>query len=645
VPTYELVFTAGTATDTVAPTVVLLAPPDSAANIGTNALVSANFNKAINPISVTGSTIALTGDSTTEVPSSIAFTSNYTRVTISPQAPLPAGTQMAIAINGVTSQAGIAVASQTTHFTTAAGPDFAAPYVIQSSVQSGQTNVPVNSVFSLTFSEPMDIGSYNAVDVNVYGGPYPGGVPATVTWSADQTTIFIVPTTALNVGTQYCLESFYMTDISGNPQQNFDICFTASFSSNTTPPTVVNTSPENTEAAVPVNAPVEILFSEPVQPTSIGQITLTTGSSTVAVTPSFSDANQLLTLTPTLPLLASDTTYTITITGVKDTAGNQMTGTVKSTFTTGPTFNLLRPSVVASDPASGETGVGTNVAPHIVFSERLNPLSVVTSSNELYNRGSVELYNSVTGQYVPATVDMSADRLTATITPESALEPNTGYYLYVGYGEYYYDVAGNYGNSYQGYFVTGSGSDTTHATVSTISPANGQTGVPLNAQVIAVMSSQIDPTTITNSAITFTPSGRSAISGTVTLASDGVTLTFAPAVTLSPSTVYTISVSGFNDVGGNTVTAFTSTFTTGITAFGSGSFTLQSTSPLNNATNVSVTSPVTFTMSNLINAASVNPQTVEVCFHACGSEYVAGTFQVSGNTVTFTPIAHSRPTR
>ncbi len=637
VQAYEVTFTAGTATDTAAPTIVSLAPPNSAINIGTNALVSANFNKAINPISVTGSTIALTAGSTTEVPSSIAFSSNYTRVSITPQAPLPASTQMAIAINGVTSQAGVPVASQTTHFTTAAGPNFVAPYVTSSSVQSGQTNVPVNSVFSLTFSEPMDIGSYVPAYVNLYGGPYPSGVPSSVSWSADQSTIFIVPTTALNVGTQYCLESYYMTDLSGNPQQNFAICFTASYTTNTIPPTVVNTSPENTETLVPVNAPIQILFSEPVQPTSIGQITLTTGGNRVAVTPSFSDANQLLTLTPKLPLLASNATYAITITGVEDTAGNRMTGTVTHTFTTGPTFNLLHPSVTVVDPPNGATGVGTNVTPHILFSERLNPLSVVSSSNELYNQGSVELYNNVTRQYVPATVSMSADRLTATITPASALQPNTGYYLFVGYGAYYYDVAGNYGNAYQGYFVTGFSSDTTHASVSTISPANTQTGVPQNAQVIAVMSDDIDPTTVTNSSITVTPSGGSAIAGTVTLASDGVTLTFVPAATLTASTVYKVSVGGFNDVEGNAVTAFTSTFTTGSGAYGSGSFTLLSTSPLNGATNVSVTSPVTFTMSNLINPASVKPQSVEVCFHACGAEYVAGSFSVSGKTVTFTP--------
>jgi hypothetical protein len=628
-------FIAGTAVDNAAPTIVSQAPTDTATNIGTNTSVAVNFNKAINPVSVTGSTIQLSAGSNNEAPSSISFSPDYTRVSIVPQAPLPPSTQMTVAISGVTSEAGKPVATKTTHFTTAAQPDFTAPYVVSSSVLNGQTNVPVNSVFSMQFSKPMDIGSFNAADVNVYGGNYPSGVPAAVSWSADQTAIFIVPNGVLQVGIHYCLESFYMTDLSGNPEQNFNICFTASFTSNTNPPTVVNTSPENTETLVPVNAPVQVLFSEPIQPTSIGLITLKTGANSVAVTQTFTDGNQLLTLTPTATL-AANTSYTLTITGVKDTAGNTMVGTVTNTFTTGPTFDLVGPSVTVADPAPSTTGVGTNVTPRIVFSKRLNPLSVVSSSNELYNNGSVELYDNATNEYVPATVSMSADRLTAILTPSSPLQPNTSYQIYVNYGARYYDVAGNVGNYYNSGFVTGSGSDTGATTVTTLSPANSQTGVPINTQVVAVMSDDIDPTTVTNSSITL-KQGSTNIPGTVTLASDGVTLTFMPNSVLPASALlYNVSVSGFRDTEGNAVTTFNSSFTTGTTGYGNGSFTLVSTSPANNATGVSVTSPVTFTMSNLINAASVNPNTVYVYVNAT-NEVVAGSYSVSGAAVTFTP--------
>ena len=192
-----------------------------------------------------------------------------------------------------------------------------------------------------------------------------------------------------------------------------------------------------------------------------------------------------------------------------------------------------------ADPALSSTGVGTNVAPRIVFNERLNPLSVVSSSNELYNHGSVELYNNATGQYVPATVSMSADRLTATLTPASALQPNTQYSSMSEYGARLLRRCRQHRQFTTSYFVTGSGTDTTPATVSTINPANTQTAVPLNAQIIAVMSDDIDPTTVTNSSITVTPSGGSAIAGTVTLASDGVTLTFVPAAALTAASSIT----------------------------------------------------------------------------------------------------------
>ena len=637
VQAYAFNFTAGTAVDNAAPTIISEAPTNNATNIGTNAALSVSFSKAIDPISVTGSTMKLSAGGTIEVPSTISFSNNNTRVSIVPQAPLPVSTPVTVAINGVTSQSGVPVATTTTGFTTAAGPDFTAPYVTNTSVTSGQTNVPVNSTFSMTFSKPMDIGTLAAdVDnVNVWDSANGNGIPETITWSSDQTTIFFAPSSPLIVGHQYYLSSYGLTDLDGNAQQGFGIGFTTSFVSNSAPPAVLNTSPENSETAVPVNAPVQILFSEPINPTSISQITLKSGGTPVAFTSLFTDANQLLVLTPTLPL-APNSSYSLTITGVADTAGNVLTTTVTTTFTTGPTFDLVHPSVSLVDPSNATTGVGTNVQPRLVFSERLNPLSVVTSSNERYNDGSVALYNNATSLWVPITVGMSADRLTATIVPTSPLQPNTSYEIYVGdQGVAYYDVAGNSGVGFNSSFVTGSGSDTTHATVSTISPTNGQAGVPLNTQVIAVMSDSIDPTTVTNSSITVTPSGGSAIAGTVTLASDGITLTFAPAATLTASTPYSVSVGGFKDAEGNTVTTFPSSFTTGIAS--AGSFTVLSTSPVSGAIGISVTSPVTITMSNPINPASVNSNTVLV-YDSTAGVYVAGSFSVSGNTVTFTPL-------
>jgi hypothetical protein len=51
VQSYELDFTAGAAADNAAPVIVSQAPGNNSTNVGTNAPVSVNFNKAINPVS------------------------------------------------------------------------------------------------------------------------------------------------------------------------------------------------------------------------------------------------------------------------------------------------------------------------------------------------------------------------------------------------------------------------------------------------------------------------------------------------------------------------------------------------------------------------------------------------------------------
>ena len=152
--------------------------------------------------------------------------------------------------------------------------------------------------------------------------------------------------------------------------------------------------------------------------------------------------------------------------------------------------------------------------------------------------------------------------MSATFTPAVPLLPNTYYRFYQAGG--YYDAdgytpnnTGAYLNGINTYFTTGNGSDLVAPDVASISPANTASAVPLNAEVIVHFTSPVDPDAV-NGMITVTPSGGSAISGTATLASDLVTLFFVPATALAPSTVYTVQVSGYQDVIGNVGAAFSS---------------------------------------------------------------------------------------
>jgi hypothetical protein len=208
------------------------------------------------------------------------------------------------------------------------------------------------------------------------------------------------------------------------------------------------------------------------------------------------------------------------------------------------------------------------------------------------------------------------------------------YFFRAYYG--YTDQEGNSGQYGINYFWTTGGAVGAPPTA-TISPANGATGVPLNAQIVATVSSTIDFTSWSQKSIQLFDASNNLVAGTVTLASNRLSLTFIPAAALAPGMSYTISVSGFADQNGNVVTPATSTFTTGsMTASG---FSLISTNITNGATGVSNTQPIILVFSQELNPATVNSSTLGLLINGNGSLGLAASYAVSGNTVTITPTS------
>lgn len=77
------------------------------------------------------------------------------------------------------------------------------------------------------------------------------------------------------------------------------------------------------------------------------------------------------------------------------------------------------PTVLSTGPANGVTGVPITTAPFITFSE---PMDSTTMTGTTFT-----LSNSTGGGIVAATVTLSADGTTATLTPSSSLDPSTLY--------------------------------------------------------------------------------------------------------------------------------------------------------------------------------------------------------------------------
>jgi hypothetical protein len=614
----------GTTADSTLPAVQSAVPFNGATNVGVNDTPGVVFNKAIDQVSVNSNTFQVLNGST-PLAGNYTFNSTDTRVQFVPNAPLPASTTLTMKISGVLDRVGNPV-NFTSAFQTGPGPDFTAPIVVWSSV-AGSESIPTNSSITVQFSESMDITTFTAGQPgacgNFYIYDYLTGtcIATTLSWNADQSTAYLTPTSPLSAGREYELIVASGTDLAGNQVSEISPTFYADFAMATAAPTVINFNPIGGKTGLGTNAIIEAQFSAPIDPNTVSGVTLTNGGGTVPSTPALSAGNTVLQLVPATPLLAN-TTYTMTIAGVADPAGN-LVATVNNSFTTGATYDIVAASEVTSDPPSGST-VGTNVIPKLVFNKPLNPITV--------NNSTFRMYLSDTGQFIPLTVTPSADGLTVTMTPQIALLPDTYYYFQACCG--FQDQDGNNGNGVNVYFYTNGGADTTGPTV-TVTPLPSATGIPLNAQVTATLSVPMDPTSWNQSSIQLL-NGSTPVAGTVSM-TNNQTLTFVPAASLAASTAYTIHVSGFKDANGNAVVAYASGFTTGTLA-ATGGLTVASTNISNGSTNASNTQQIIINFSQILDPATVNSATLKVMNGWNSANAIAGTYTVSGSSVTFTPL-------
>jgi len=645
--TYYSAFYTGSGPDNAQPQVSSLTPPSATTGIGTNAPVQIRFNKAINVLTVSTSTVQVTtmvnGTATPVAPMSISFvnlgTSNTstTDVLFTPINVLPDNTVVSVAISNVQDLAGNNIVPFTSTFTTQVGPDLANPTVVATNPISNQT-VPNTAVISLNFSEPIDpLTVVNQNGLYVYDYALSAYLPGTWSVSSNSLSVSFTPTdgkgntVSLGVGRQFQLYwNGNVTNLVGTGLQGGSLNFYTSLTPSSITPQVTFTNPENNQTAVPINGLIQILFNEPVQTASIGAVSLNLGSTPViGVVAALSQGNTVLTLTPP-GLLQASATYTINVAGVMDAAGNTLTPAFTATFTTATGADLIYPTVSNYNPPSGFRGVGTNVNPMFQFSKRMDVIS--------FNSSNVYMYNANTSQYLSINIVPSSDRKSVTIQPASPLLAST-YYCFVVSGVT--DLAGNTVSS-NPCFYTGLGPDTTQPVISQMNPPNGTTSA-INTVLQFYASKPLSPMSFSSAAAPVqlkTTTGGNSVAGTPSLASDYQTITFTPAANLAASTGYTVNVGGFTDVTGNQLTAFTGQFSTSASVVpDTVQATVTSTVPANAANGIATNSTITLNFSKPLDPISV-PKSIYI-YSQQTSYQIAGTFTVNNTTTTssvvFTP--------
>jgi ketosteroid isomerase-like protein len=273
----------------------------------------------------------------------------------------------------------------------------------------------------------------------------------------------------------------------------------------------------------------------------------------------------------------------------------------------------LSPTVIATSPVNGATGVLLNATVTATFSSVMAPASINTSTFTVTGPGGTAAAGAV-----------SYSGTTATFTPTASLAANSVYIGTITTG-----ATDPGGNALQANFVW---SFTTGApTVISTVPAGGATAVAVNTVVSATFSEPMNPATLTNATFTVTGPGATPVARVVSYA--GSTPTFTPTTVLANSTVFTATITtGAKDPAGAALAAnFVWTFTTAPPP------TVVSTLPVNGATAVPVNTLVSATFSGPMNPATITGTTFTVT--GPGATAVAGAVKYTGNTATFTPTS------
>jgi hypothetical protein len=289
----------------------------------------------------------------------------------------------------------------------------------------------------------MDPSSITTANNYIYSYTSGTRIPLTISISADMMSATLIPTASLAANSEFYYACQSAIDLTGNVQNNSSDVFYTSSGPVTTGPTLVQANPPNGLANVPLNtnqgpwvgSSLGLQFSEPIAGNSLGSITLTPNGGSpipIAVTPENGNTFVWVQLPSTLQ---PNTTYTYSVSGVTDVTGNAMTPAT-STFTTGSSFNFTNPTIAAVSPANSATSILSTATASITFSAAMDP--VLIDTNHIYLR----THNTQT--LVPATLSVSADFKTVTLTPTSPLTSATIYDLVtVAPNWYMTDIAGN----------------------------------------------------------------------------------------------------------------------------------------------------------------------------------------------------------
>ncbi|MCI0347676.1 MAG: Ig-like domain-containing protein, partial [Chloroflexi bacterium] len=242
-------------------------------------------------------------------------------------------------------------------------PDAVRPAVDLVGPADGETGVPVNSVVVVRFTEPILSASVVTGVVRLFAGDQE--LAGAVARSSDGLSVTFAPAAQLAALTLHTVRVSGVRDLASNLMSGVtETSFTTGDFLDTIRPTVVRTSLVPGQIDIPVNSPVTVEFSEPMNPATLNSSTWTVRDNSSALfVPGMVQVDpdgRTASFVPAQPLrVRRSHTVNLTI-SIRDRAGNQLLSSISFSFTTALDTDQQRPVVVAIGPPDGARGVPIN---------------------------------------------------------------------------------------------------------------------------------------------------------------------------------------------------------------------------------------------------------------------------------------------
>lgn len=574
--------------DEDAPFIKYMTPKNNGFNYPINSSLLIEFNEAINPVSLDSSQV-LAGYS-----GSFLFSDGNKLVQLLPNTLFEPNSSVNIDLSGVKDSAANQILDVSDGFDTNNKIDFEVPIVVSSTPEPDGI-LSNNGLISLKFNEPVSLRMESSFIL--YNIDDPAYIDVDVRLSDDGTVFSAAPQTPLGLTTNY-LYQFYVEDLAGN-QRFIRRYFTTSAEPDTLSPEVITFSINNNLNAVPINAELQVAFSEAVTiGSAIEYVRLFKNGSEVEIIDYKLDATHTVLTLVNSQLLDFNSEYKIEVSGVKDLSGNAVVGNTTTRFYTSNQTDLTRPKIKYKIPINDTTApVNTVIATY--YSEKLNPVSIHT------NKYQVSL--KVGSDSVPFSLSLSDDGTGLIMTPAESLIANSIYTLRMPSIS---DLAGhkisdNY--LYSRSFTTTSGVDDIPLQITGQRMEDDFTDAPLDAKVFIQFDSQLNPECYNQSnLINMSTKQGEVVPGQLSIFNyNREALEFTPNK-LKENTQYQVSLSGLCDLAGNNMEEYSHSFSTAVEAYtvSSTSVRLVSSYPATNEVGVTLDSQVVLNFDQPIGSLS-----------------------------------------